>query len=524
MAEIDTKLSFHTSVTKGDLEKATLPPVLINEAQALENLDDNVPRSKFAALWHIVRILDKYGVEARGIERVPPNQRTQTSPLAPFWMWLAANMTITTFSIGTLSKSIFFLGFKEAALTITFFNLLCTIPVAYFSTWGAKLGLRQLTLSRFSFGYATAQLPIVLNCIGCVGWSIVSSTVGVQTLRAVSTSHQIPVAAGLVVIAVATIAVSFMGYRFVHLYEQYCWVPVAVIFLIFLGQIARFTENDFGGSGNVEAGNVLSFGATVAGYALAWGSCAADYSVRVPEDMSSYKIFFSTYLGLNIPLIFTQCLSAAAMTTFNQKTTWEDAFNDNSIGGLLGAGLAGPMGGFGSFLLVVIALSVVAGNIVNVYSLALTFQNLHPYAQGMPRIVIVLIGSAVYIILAIVGASHFKEWLTTFLVILSYWLAIFSTILIEEHLIFRHGKWSNYVPDDFNNWRKLPLGVASFLALGCGVAGAVLGMAQVWYVGIIGRMIGDPESGGDIGFELAFAFTAVTYPPLRYVEKKWWGY
>ncbi|KIK56243.1 hypothetical protein GYMLUDRAFT_47261 [Collybiopsis luxurians FD-317 M1] len=524
MADIDRKSFLTASVAKEDLEKATLPPVLVNEGQALEDLDDSVPRSKFAALWHIVRILDKYGVEARGIERVPPDQRTHTSPWAPFWMWLAANMTISTFAVGVLSKPIFFLGFKESALTITFFNLLCTLPVAYFSTWGAKLGLRQLTLSRFSFGYATAQVPIALNCIATVGWSVVGSIVGVQTLRAASTSHQIPVAAGIVVIAVGAIAVSFMGYRFVHLYEQYCWVPVAIIFFIYLGQIARFTESDFGGSGSVEAGNVLSFGAAVAGYVLGWTTYAADYTVRMPEDMSSYKIFFSTYLGLNIPLIFTQCLSAAAMTTFNQKTTWEDAFNDNSIGGLLGAGLAGPMGGFGSFLLVLMALSVVAGNILNVYSLALTFQNFHPYAQAIPRIVIVVIGSVIYVVLAIVGASHFEEWLSTFLVVLSYWLAIFSAILIEEHLIFRHGKWSNYIPDDFNNWRKLPLGVASFLALGCGVAGAVLGMAQVWYVGIIGRLIGDPEFGGDIGFELAFAFTAVTYPPLRYVEKKWWGY
>ncbi|KIK56240.1 hypothetical protein GYMLUDRAFT_47260 [Collybiopsis luxurians FD-317 M1] len=524
MANIDRTLSSNASVTKEDLEKATQPQLLINEAQALEDLDDNVPRSKFAALWHIVEFLDKYGVEARGIERVPPDQRTQTSPLAPFWMWLAVNMTISTFALGTLSQSIFSLHFKEAALTIIFFNLLCTLPVAYLSPWGAKLGLRQLTLSRFSFGYATAQLPVVLNCIATVGWSIVNSIVGVQTLRAASTSHQIPVAAGVVVIAVGTIAVSFMGYRFVYLYEQYSWVPVAIIFFIYLGQIARFTESDFGNSGSVEAGNVLSFGATVAGYSLGWATYAADYTVRMPEDMSSYKIFFSTYLGLNVPLILVQCLGAAAMTTFNQKSTWKDAFNDNSIGGLLGAGLAGPMGGFGSFLLVLIALSVVANNIPNMYSLALTFQNLHPYAQAMPRIVIVLIGSAIYIVLAIVGASHFEEWLSTFLVILSYWVAIFSAVLIEEHLIFRHGKWSNYVPDDFNNWRKLPLGVASFLALGCGVAGTVLGMAQVWYIGIIGRMIGDPEFGGDIGFELAFAFTAITYPPLRYVEKKLWGY
>lgn len=94
----------------------------------------------------------------------------------------------------------------------------------------------------------------------------------------------------------------------------------------------------------------------------------------MPEDMSAYKIFFWTYLGLNTPLILIEILGAAAMTTFAQKTTWHDAYTDNSVGGLLGAGLSGTMGGFGSFLLVVMALSIVANNIPNMYSLALTFQ------------------------------------------------------------------------------------------------------------------------------------------------------
>ena len=43
-------------------------------------------------------------------------------------------------------------------------------------------------------------------------------------------------------------------------------------------------------------------------------------------------------------------------------------------------------------------------------------------------------------------------------------------------------------------------------------------MAEVYYTGVIGAMIG--SAGGDLGFELAGAFTAVTYPPLRYLELK----
>lgn len=40
----------------------------------------------------------------------------------------------------------------------------------------------------------------------------------------------------------------------------------------------------------------------------------------------------------------------------------------------------------------------------------------------------------------------------------------------------------------------------------------LVGMAQVWYVGPIGALIGPPPYGGDIGFELSGSFAAVSYP------------
>ena len=67
---------------------------------------------------------------------------------------------------------------------------------------------------------------------------------------------------------------------------------------------------------------------------------------------------------------------------------------------------------------------------------------------------------------------------------------------------------------------KLPVGVAALGAFCCGVVGAVMGMSQVWFIGPIGKLIGDPAYGGDIGFELAFGFTFVTYCLFRTFEKK----
>lgn len=99
-------------------------------------------------------------------------------------------------------------------------------------------------------------------------------------------------------------------------------------------------------------------------------------------------------------------------------------------------------------------------------------------------------------------------------------------ILIEEHFIFRGGKWSNYDLDAYNSPDLLPVGYAAGGAIAVGIVGAVLGMAQLWYIGVIGGMIGPPPPegfGGDVGFLLSAAFSAITYPPLRYLEKKYVG-
>ena len=70
---------------------------------------------------------------------------------------------------------------------------------------------------------------------------------------------------------------------------------------------------------------------------------------------------------------------------------------------------------------------------------------------------------------------------------------------------------------------KLPPGFAAITAFCFGIFGAVMGMAQIWFVGPIGARIGTPGYGGDIGFPLAFAFSAITYAPFRYLERKKFG-
>lgn len=57
-------------------------------------------------------------------------------------------------------------------------------------------------------------------------------------------------------------------------------------------------------------------------------------------------------------------------------------------------------------------------------------------------------------------------------------------VVLEEHFIFRKGYFPGYnAAETWNNSKLLPVGWAACVAFFFGVAGAVLGMAQTWYIG-----------------------------------------
>ena len=64
----------------------------------------------------------------------------------------------------------------------------------------------------------------------------------------------------------------------------------------------------------------------------------------------------------------------------------------------------------------------------------------------------------------------------------------------------RKGLLGGYDFEVYDSPSRLPLGIAGILAGCCGAAGAVVGMAQVYYTGPIAKTIG--EFGADLGFEV----------------------
>ncbi|KAA8897619.1 hypothetical protein TRICI_006697 [Trichomonascus ciferrii] len=506
-----------------DIEKQVLEGDQTVDSGSLQKPEGTVVE-EFKPLAKFERFMAHINAEVRGIERVPEEEKTDPSLWTAASMWMGGNMVCATFALGALGVATFGLSFWDSVLTIIFFNALGALPVSIFSTFGPPFGLRQMVLSRYWFGHQGVRLIAFLNCIACIGWNAVNTMVSAQMLHTVNNGG-LPAWGGVLVISVITVAVSCFGYRIVHLFEMWAWVPVFIIFIIVavrMGMSGAFTAEPMG-SGETEAAAVLSFGSAVYGFATGWTSYASDYTVYMRKDMSRRYVFLVVWLGLLFPCNFAMILGAACMTGAQTTPHFAHNYEKDSVGGLFFAVLVDKsLHGFGQFCVVVLALSTVANNIPNLYSLGLSAQTVWTGFRKIPRVVWTIFGAGVGIAIAIPAYLHFANFMHNFMNIIAYWLAIYASIGFNEHIFYRRGS-SGYDPSRYEDKSYLPVGYAALFGFACGVAGVAVGMAQIYWVGPLAAMIGDPAIGGDIGLELGFAFSTIGFHATRWLELKYIG-
>jgi len=222
-------------------------------------------------------------------------------------------------------------------------------------------------------------------------------------------------------------------------------------------------------------------------------------------------MFWYVYAGLAIPTILLQILGAAIGAVVPNVESWNAGFENYSAGGVLEAMLK-PAGGFGKFVAVLLAFSLIGNIGASMYSISLNFQATMTYAARIPRGVYSVITTVILITVGIKTAESFFAALENFLGIVSYWPGVFGVVIILEHLYFRKGDVSTYDPAIWRNGRKLPVGLA---ALGTGILafGMIIPcMSTLWFTGPIGKIT------GDIGFEVGIAISCIVYIPLRTLE------
>ncbi|KAI0827043.1 cytosine-purine permease [Trametes gibbosa] len=462
--------------------------------------------------WHYAygwsRKLLKWGLETRGITPVPPRERVDMQYTKIFFIWLSFNFNILSFSAGTLGPVIFGLGLRDSCLVILFFNLLCSTLPAYFSTWGPKLGLRQMCQARYSFGYFGVIIPSVFNLCSMMGFCILNCILGGQTLSSVSGGH-LSWNVGIVVIAIISLFLSFCGYKVLGWYERLAWLPVLVGYLVALGVGGKHLGNP--PPPPATSAGILSFASTIAGFVITYCPLGSDFSIYFKPAAPSWRIFLYSYFGFNIPIILIQCLGAAVAVNVPLVPAWDNGYANGNVGGLIEAMLQ-PTGNFGKFLTVLMALSVTANIAPTLYSFSLSFQVFIPPLVVVPRYLFSLLATAILIPVSIVGAHKFYDTLTNFLGLIGYWASAFGAIVLAEHLVIRRGNFAAYDLRYWEDARRLPTGLAALGACALACTLIVPSIDQVWFVGPIAKHT------GDIGFELAFVAAGLFYIPLRMVE------
>ncbi|GAA6039703.1 hypothetical protein JCM8097_001361 [Rhodosporidiobolus ruineniae] len=480
----------------------------------------------------LTRLLGSAGAETRSVERVREEDRDEISLgkmiRNQIFFWFSVNLSFSTLATGMLGSLYYTLDYRTSMAIIWLGVALGCSVSATMACIGPKTGLRTMAASRFAGGWPGTALFSLLNAICQICYAITTAISGAQALRAIN--HDLSLVVGIVILTVIVMLLSIWGYQFLHIWERYSWPVWFIIHCIILGlgargnyDVSRFTATQ--DTGAALRGDVLSFFGIMFSVGSGWTSIAADYNMTLPVTTPTHWVWIASFVGMYLPICWTCSLSATLLTI--TKDSYVTAFEEDSLGGIVGEILIQGSGGFGKFLLVLLAFSTISANIPNTYSGALCLQTLHPVLMKIPRAIFVVIFTIIYLVVSIVGKEHFSEIVSNFAAILAYYTAFLSAIVFWEIFYFRRpggpvervqGKPTNW--DDVTDYSKLPPGIACLATIAVLIPPTVLGMAETWYTGPIAMAITKPY-GGDLGFEISAGISIICYPIFRHLELRY---
>ncbi|KAI7241691.1 purine-cytosine permease FCY21 [Hortaea werneckii] len=508
----------HHDVEKGRASLA--PKSAVNESSSAS--DAQTSSGWWRRRWRSVeRTLVRYNLEARGIQRVLPDERHDMRQLGYIQiaiLWFSVNLTANNLTLGMLGPAVYYLPFLDSCLCAVFGAIVGSLPVAYIATFGPRSGNRTMVFARYSMGFYPSKIIVILNLIVLLGYSLIDTVVAGQILSAVSPNGSMSVIVGIIITAVIAWCITTFGYGVFHYYERYAWLPQLIVICILAGaagpQFDLYGNPSAGETTETIIGNRLSFFSLCLAAAITYSGGAADYFVYYPEDTPKHKVLFVTLAGLVCSFSPMFILGIGLGSGMATNSAWSDAYGV-SQGALAVQGFT-PLGPFGSFLSVVLALGLIANLIAPTYSSGVDFQVLGRYLEKVPRVVWNTIGVIIYTVCAVAGRQNLANIFTNFLALMGYWVSIWIAIVLEEHLIFRKWLGIGWNWDAWNDKRKLPLGAAALVAFVIGWIGSILCMAQVWYIGPLAALVG--QYGADMGNYVGFGWAGLTYLPLRWLE------
>ncbi|KAK2468788.1 hypothetical protein H9L39_19715 [Fusarium oxysporum f. sp. albedinis] len=274
-----------------------------------------------ASLRRFEARMDKaLGVESEAIVRKTENDKRPVpwhEELNMALIWASGTMGISCFPTGFLGWE-FGLSLKQSLLIYVFASILGGSVSSYCATFGAATGLLQVSVSRYSFGWYPNKIIAFLNGIEQLGWASVATISGGLALTAVADGH-ISLVIGVIIIALVSLAISFLGLKYILIYERYAWCIYFIVFMIIFGMVGPYADSKTpaSSSGIDLWGNVLSLIAIVYGSSASWATMALDYYAHYPANTSRLKVWLLTTAGIGIPTAIGITAGATVASALN---------------------------------------------------------------------------------------------------------------------------------------------------------------------------------------------------------------
>lgn len=141
---------------KADSIKQTEEPVSYEQDKKNDSTYPPEQTSRYnpisSRLGSLIRMFEQqlveYNFEARGIERVAPDERMKklswVSYAQALLLWVSINLAANNVTLGMLGPAVYGLSFKDSALCAFFGCLVGALVASWMATWGPISGIRTM--------------------------------------------------------------------------------------------------------------------------------------------------------------------------------------------------------------------------------------------------------------------------------------------------------------------------------------------------------------------------------------------
>jgi NCS1 family nucleobase:cation symporter-1 len=409
-----------------------------------------------------------------------------------FWSHFSCELGPAAWVLGALLVGVG-LDFRWGVIALVAGNLIGGLIVGACAASGPSTGLTQIEISRYSFGRIGTRMPAFLNWLCSVGWDAVNNVPAVLALAALGAFAGLhaPFWLGLAILAGVQMAASMHGHHLVQLITKYGGYALALVFII--TEVVAISR---GGSlpaahAPITPAPVFLGIAMIAGSVFGFAPFTSDYTRYLPRTTNRWSVFALVVSGTVIGAFGVQICGLLIASRLV----------DLSPAGLIQTMVA-LVGPFAPIALIAIALSAIVVNSVNDNTAAYSLMSAGIRVRRHSAAVITAVCAYA---LAVAGAGSFAMLFSNFLVLVGYWIAPWTGIVIADRYLLGP---STLPP---RNWESGAIiwAVVTPVTL-------LLFSASAVYTGPIARVLG----GTDIGFIAGLFGTAALYVVVERARRR----